>query len=142
MKKLVSALCALLMFGAVAAPAYADHRGRGWSRGYDDYHYDRRRHRDRDNDAIVAGVVGLAIGALIGSAASRPRYAEPPRYHYRGCGYDPCAPRGHYGDSYRGGYYGPQPYHGGYDGDLCVVRERQWDPYAGRTLTIERQVPC
>lgn len=150
MKKFLSIACALLLIGATAAPAaYADHRGRGWSRGYDHHrHYDRRHHRDNDNDAVVAGVLGLAIGAIIGSAASRPRYAEPPRYQApRGCGYEPCGgppPQPYYEQSYQGGggYYGPQSYDDGYEERLCVVREQQWDPYVGRTLTIERQVPC
>lgn len=151
MKKLLAALCALLMIGATAAPAYADHRDRGWSRGYDHHRYDRGRryHRDNDNDAVVAGVLGLAIGALIGSAASRPRYASPPppppRRYYGGCGYNPCAPapQPYYEQSYQGGgYYGPQPYNGAYEDDLCIVRERQYDPYVGRELVIERQVPC
>lgn len=33
-----------------------------------------RRHR---GDAIAAGVIGLAAGAIIGSALSQPRYREP-----------------------------------------------------------------
>lgn len=141
MKKFLGALVAGALVFASAAPAYAhDHRGYG---GYDRRYYDRRH--DDHGDAVASGLVGLAIGALIGSALSQPRYEAPPPpppYGYQGQGYQ--------GQAYQGqGYYGPQPYQGGYnDGGyaepprLCTVHERQYDPYVGRTLTIERQVPC
>lgn len=121
MKKLLGIAAATLVFTSAAAPAFAyDHRGGGYYRGYD-RGYDRSYRRDNHGDAVAAGIVGLAVGALIGSAASQPRYAPappPPRYDY--------------GDRY--GYYEPQR--------TCIERERQWDPYVGRTLTIERRYPC
>lgn len=96
---------ALIMSAAVAATtlvplagAQADdwgrhHRG-DWNRG--DWHRDRGWHhgrdrviirRDHDNgDAIAAGVLGLAAGAIIGGAIASdpgPRYYEPaPRAYY------------------------------------------------------------
>lgn len=41
--------------------------------------YDRRRHRDRDDSALVAGIIGFALGAaIVGSAqeAERARSAD------------------------------------------------------------------
>lgn len=39
-----------------------------------DRHY---RHYHGGGDAVAAGVVGLAAGAILGSALARPRYYEP-----------------------------------------------------------------
>lgn len=152
MKKLLSMLCALALAFVAAAPVAAarDHRGHhggyyghgyGYSgHGYRGRYYDGyRRDRREDNDAIIAGIVGFAAGAIIGSAASQPRYAPAPRGGY----YAPPPPRcydrcGDYG--YQGGYYddryAPPPQR------LCTTHERQWDPYAGRYLMIERSYPC
>ncbi|GLS32151.1 BA14K-like protein [Mesorhizobium albiziae] len=38
-----------------------------------------RRHRS-NGDAVAAGVIGLAAGALIGGALAQPRYREPVYY--------------------------------------------------------------
>ncbi|PRD45259.1 BA14K family protein [Phyllobacterium phragmitis] len=73
------------------------HRG-GWGHhrhGWDRPHY---RHRNRSGDALAAGAIGLAAGALIGSALSQPRYVEEPRVIYQprpayNGGYYPAAPR-------------------------------------------------
>lgn len=55
----------------------------------------RRHYRHHDSgDAVAAGIAGLALGAIAGSVLSQPRhpdrvyidpprYAPPPRYHYR-----------------------------------------------------------
>jgi hypothetical protein len=68
-----------------------------------------RRHHNRSGDALAAGVVGLAAGAIIAGALSQPRYREPTYYD----DYDP--------------YYEPQPRY--------VVRPRpvvrQYYSYAG-----------
>lgn len=40
----------------------------------------RYRHRHRGGDAVAAGVIGLAAGALIGGALAQPRYREPVYY--------------------------------------------------------------
>jgi hypothetical protein len=60
-----------------------------------------RYHDDDDGDAIAAGVIGLAAGALIGSVLAQPSYREPiyyddyyyaprpvRRYEYIGRAYD------------------------------------------------------
>ena len=71
-----TAILAAASVAAIAAPlatASADSWGRhGWDRPY---------HRRHDNgNAIAAGVIGLAAGALIGSALSQPQqptYVQP-----------------------------------------------------------------
>ena len=67
----------------------------------------------RHGGAIAAGVIGgLAIGALIGSAASAPYYAYTP------------------------GYYGGPAYYGGYGG--CYwTRQRFWDGWGWRVRRVQ-----
>ena len=67
----------------------------------------------RHGGAIAAGVIGgLAIGALIGSAASAPYYAYSP------------------------GYYGGPAYYGGYGG--CYwTRQRFWDGWGWRVRRVQ-----
>ncbi len=77
-----TAILAAASLAAVAAPlatASADSWGRhGWDRGGWDRPYYRDRHRNH-GDAVAAGVIGLAAGALIGSALSQPQptYVQP-----------------------------------------------------------------
>lgn len=156
---LLAALAAATMALAPTVAEARDHRGggrhdgRGYDRGHDDrgrydgrgyggrgYDRDYRYGRDNDDDdALAAGVIGLALGAVIGSALSQPRqsyyqprYAPPPAY------YPPPPPPAYYpGPSrpyYDGGYRTSQP--------TCVLRERQWDPYAGQYVRVERRIPC
>lgn len=139
--KLRAALLSATLAAATLAPSLAearDHHG-GWRDGYrgggDRYYhgggrhgggYYRDRHRGNDHDdALAAGVVGLALGAVIGSALSQPRYE--PRY---------AAPPP--------AYYPPPPAYGYYERGptKCVARERQYDPYVGREIVIERRIPC
>ncbi|MDX2232985.1 MAG: hypothetical protein NW200_00675 [Hyphomonadaceae bacterium] len=133
-----SALLSVLALGAFTlAPAVAEARDHGRHGYYDRGHYgrgyhDRGRHHDDDNDALAAGVVGLALGAVLGAAIASPpaprHYAPPPPAYY------PPAPA----------YYPPPAYHGGYraSAPVCVVRERVWDPYAGQYVRVERRVRC
>lgn len=97
-KFLKTAILGFAAMAAVAAPistASADswrgnggwNNGRhgGWHGGRNDWNrprpnYDRPRKRDR-SDAIAAGVIGLAAGAIIAGALSQPStptYAPPP----------------------------------------------------------------
>lgn len=133
---------------ATAAAQHRRDRHDGYYRDYgggDHYRGDRhrrgdrynRRHRDRDDDAIVAGVIGLLVGVAIGSAASQRR--DERRYD----DYRAPPPRGYYNQ----GYNQPRPYEDGYyDDDYgpedppCIRRERQWDRYANRYVTVD--VPC
>lgn len=134
-------VAALAVAATALAPSLAEARdhGGGYYRGggYDRGYYGRGDYHHHDNgDAVAAGVVGLALGAIIGSAVtanSQPRYAPPPRAYYPpppSSYYPPPPPRGYYG----GGYYGDRYSRG------CVVRERVWDPYYGQYVRIER--PC
>lgn len=148
---LLGAVAALVMALAPAVAEARDHHrggygggydrgysGRGYDRGYD-RGYRQGRHND-DDDALAAGIVGLALGAVIGSAITSsnnnrtnypPRYAPPPAY------YPPPPPPAYYPPQ-GGGYYRDYPA----SQPVCVLRERQWDPYAGQYVRVERRIPC
>ncbi|MDZ4775936.1 MAG: hypothetical protein SGJ23_04020 [Alphaproteobacteria bacterium] len=147
--KLAALIGAAVIALTAVAPsvAAADPRHRGGDRGYYDNHRGgdyggrgyRHRDNDNDNDALAAGVVGLVLGAVIGSALTESRRAPPPAYYP-----PPPQPR------YSGGYYdGPPPGYAGQDQgyydqgpQLCVQQQQTWDPYARRYVTLERRVPC
>lgn len=157
-RKLSALLAAMVVALTTFAPVEADAQDRRghWDRGGYDRDYDRRRWRDRDHDhdAVAAGAVGLIVGLALGSLASQNRNdgcydrrcAPPPRP--RDC-YDPCG----YDDSYyredpryydeRSAYereYGYDPYDRPPPREQCTRRERQWDRYADRYVTVD--VPC
>ena len=155
MRKFATILAALA-FGLttlVPATASAQHRGGGY--GYGRGHHgggyygdgcrrdnnygcerdrDRRRYgRDDNDDAIAAGVIGLVLGAVIASAVSNSNnndrrddgYYSRDDDYYRGS------------DDYRDrGYYDEPPP----PPPECTRRERQWDRYANRYVTVD--VPC
>ncbi|MGE3142763.1 MAG: hypothetical protein AB7L65_05540 [Hyphomonadaceae bacterium] len=136
MKKIVSALCALALglgaFVATAAPASAYPHGGGYYRGGGN-HYGHR-HNDH-GDAVAAGVIGLALGAVIGSAIANDR---PARCNYNCGGYYASPPPPAY---YQGGYGG----YGGYDyypDRTCFTRDQYWDPRAGGYVMVRRPYPC
>ena len=63
-------------------------------RGHDHYHQPPRKKRDKDNAgaAVAAGIIGLAAGAILGSALSKPQqreYIDPP---VPAGGYEPWSP--------------------------------------------------
>jgi hypothetical protein len=169
-RKFSALLAALVLGLTTLAPTAADARDRRGHGYYDRGHHGgyghHRRYRDRDDgDAIAAGAVGLILGLAIGSMASEPR---GPRYscrdNYQRCAPPPrCSDPCGYGDSYyreepryrdeyyddRGGAYEREyGYEGTYDPYLddrgrreqCTRRERQWDRYANRYVTVD--VPC
>jgi len=127
MKRIFGALMALLVAGGALVPAAAQAQPRHYSHYYSYGHHDH-------GDAVAAGVIGLALGAIIGSAVSNS--------HRHRC-YDRC---GYYDNGYYGdGYYRQGYYDGGYGGGgpaLCIVREQRWDPYTGRPIFIEERRPC
>lgn len=134
-KFLASALAALTFGGAVvatAAPAQADsYRHRSY--------YRHHHHSGGDKAAIaaIAGIAGLAIGAAIADGDNgRTRSRSSGYYSDRGYSYR----NGYRYNPYDDGYYGD--YYGGRRDRVCITRERVWDPYIGRNVSIERRYPC
>jgi hypothetical protein len=101
--------------------------GRGdWDRGYRGYSH------HGDGDAVAAGVLGLVLGAAIGSALTSDshhsqRYYGPPDPY----GYGP--PSGYYSQGYSNGYssYGQ-----------CFRRELVWDRRTRQNIEVTHPYPC
>jgi hypothetical protein len=112
----------------------------GYGNGYDRRHdrrYDDRSHHGRydrhddddDGDALAAGIIGLVIGAVaVAALTSGNDDQRNDQYSYEDQRYRDAPPAYGYQDPY-------QP-------RTCIVREPQYDPYVGRTLMIEKRVPC
>lgn len=114
MKKLITGAVAALTLASTAMIAPAEAR----PNGYGNYGYNQNyRDRNRSGDVAAAGIIGLAVGAMIGSAASRPSYGYAPAPAY--------------------GYYAPPP-----RPRFCRTSERVWDPYIGRYVYVERSYRC
>lgn len=130
-KFLITALAAVTFGGAVAAAAVPAEAQSRYRHGGGSYY---RHHGHGGNDAAVAavaGIAGLALGAAITSNGNRSRGYSSGGYatYNNGYGYDPRY------DSYSGDYYARPD-------RICISRERVWDPYIGRNVTIERRYPC
>ncbi len=87
------ALALATALAATAIPLSAAEAGhRGWGKHHHHHHY-HHRHRDRGGAAVAAGIIGLAAGAMLGSAMSQPRYYAPPppraRYYAPSVSYAP-----------------------------------------------------
>lgn len=88
-RTIAAVLAGTLMLPAVTAAeagprnGWRDH-GRGWHDAPRHHHHHHKPHRKhgKKNDnvgaAIAAGVIGLAAGAILLGATSRPSYAGPP----------------------------------------------------------------
>ncbi|TPF76561.1 BA14K family protein [Brucella gallinifaecis] len=146
-KLLKTAILAVASIAAISAPlaaAQADSWNRGgWERrGWDNGGWNRggwnrggwnrpyyRHHRNRGGDALAAGVIGLAAGALIGSALSQqqPTYVQPAPV------YAPPPPPVYYpapparSAAYRVGY---EPWSRGWY-QYCSNRYRSFNPSTG-----------
>jgi hypothetical protein len=163
MRTFTALLAAFAFAAATLTPAAADARDRRGHGGYDGRGHHGRHYRDRDNsDEVAAGVLGLVLGVAVGSMLAQPREPRVQCYdNYRRC--PPPPPRDYYERGYRDqGYdrrydddrsayeqeYGFEggPYaEGDYDpyverAPQCTRRERQWDRYANRYVTVD--VPC
>ena len=130
-KILTAAVAALTVAGGVAAvagPAQAD-----------PYRY-YNGHKNNNNDAgvaIAAGVVGLAIGAALASSSSNKRSSS---YYDNGYYQQPYGGQSYYGGqrpyAYDQGRYAYAPPR------VCTNRERVYDRYSGRPMTVTRQYAC
>jgi hypothetical protein len=122
MKRKIGAILALALAATTFAPAAS---AQGWHRHY--YGHGR-------GDAVAAGVVGLALGTVLGSAISEGHRG----YRGYGCRYD-CGGY-YYDDDYDRGYY--RDYYYRRPPAICVTRERRFDPYDGREVIIEERHYC
>ncbi|RCS25900.1 BA14K family protein [Phyllobacterium salinisoli] len=108
---------------------WGHHRG-GWGPGPAWGGRPYYRHRNRSGDAWAAGAIGLAAGALIGSAMSQPQYAPPPPIIYD----QPPVYGGYYAPAPRRVIYqrsvGFQPWSNGWY-NYCSNRYRSFNPRTG-----------
>jgi len=106
-----------------------------------DYYYRNHDNNDVAGAAIVAGVIGLAIGAALASSSHNNGYYDNGYYGrgynnygggYGSYGYSQPYYGGGYGGygSYGGYGYGQPYYGGGYSYQRCYTT-RSWDPYYG-----------
>ncbi|MCC6921378.1 MAG: BA14K family protein [Alphaproteobacteria bacterium] len=92
-KKIISTALALAMAATstVGLASTAEARGRHhgyYSNGYDGHYY-RRRHHNHNGDAIAAGVLGFALGAIVvGSTQRRTVRRDYDGGRYYDSGYD------------------------------------------------------
>lgn len=129
-KILTTAIAAVTFAGAVAATATPAQAER--------YRHHNRHGGGSDKAAVaaIAGIAGLAIGAAIASKGDN-RTSYSSSYGYRdapyrnGYSYNPSY------DRYDGDYYAYAP-----PPRICTTRERVYDRYTGRRVTIERQYRC
>ncbi len=82
LKKITTAAVTTLALGSMLAvttvSADAGPRG-GWNRHHHHHHYNRRHHNNKNRDnGLVAGIIGLGAGLIIGNALATPSYAAPP----------------------------------------------------------------
>ena len=76
-------------------------------------HHKRNNRRNNDGDLIAAGIIGLAIGAIIAGSANDRRYRDEDYYYDR-----PIPPQ-------PTGYGYEDPYYDGYQGDTYGSVQRQ-----------------
>jgi len=109
---LAASLSAMVAAPLLEASAGRRHRGHGYHGSHHRHHY-YHRHRSHRSDAVAAGIIGLGLGAIIGSALSQP---SQPRVIYR----DPPRPA-------RGGY---APWSPGWH-NYCTRKYRSFNPNTG-----------
>jgi len=80
-----------------------------------DYYRQSSKRRSRQSDAVAAGIIGLGVGAIIGSALAQPSSPPPPRAVYP-------TPQPIYG--------GLEPWSPGWY-DYCGRRYRSFNPNSG-----------
>lgn len=160
-RALAVALAGALLVPTLAPSAEARDGRHGWGNGggYKHHRVHRphrphpgyRHHRgNRGNDvgaAVAAGVIGLAAGAILGSALSAPQPVYEPEYIYR----DPLPPRGtvYFDPADRSNPYTPappvvvtrgalQPYTPEWY-SYCASKYRSFNPNTGTYTTYQGQ---
>jgi len=121
MKQLAKAIIlSTALFATIAGPV-TEAVARDYHHGY----YRPRYHHHGGGNAVAAGVIGLATGAIIGSALSQT--SQPPRviYHTPAPIYYPPAPGAH--RVYRGGL---EPWSPGWY-NYCSRKFRSFNPRTG-----------
>lgn len=131
------AMAMVMAVGALSLPADASAGDRGYRHyggGHGKHFHSRRHHhgghrgkRHRNNNAgaaVAAGIIGLTIGTIIGSSASRPYYQPRHVYRQRQPVYQPvrqyaAAPRPYTGEWYR----------------YCAGKYRSFDAQSGTFLS-------
>jgi hypothetical protein len=111
-------MAAITFGGAVAATAAPAE-----ARPHHYRHYDRHHHGSSTGAAIAAGVVGLALGAVIANSGDHDN-----RHYSRGY-------------AYRDPYYGDRYYRGRY-ARTCETSRWVWDPYIRERVLIRSHYAC
>ncbi|WP_417669974.1 BA14K family protein [Roseibium sp.] len=145
--KTTSRVLAVALAGALLAPTFSaaeagprdgwrgHHGGHGHHRPHRPHHgHHKKKNKNGDvGAAVAAGIIGLAAGAILLGATSRPSYAAPAPSYY------PPAPT-------PGRVHGPGPSYGyGYQPwspawyDYCASKYRSFNPHTG-TYTTYRGV--
>ncbi|WP_425086632.1 BA14K family protein [Stappia sp.] len=169
LKSLTSRVLVATLAGAMLLPSFSVAEAGGGKRHWRDHggqhqafrpnrgNRHQNRHRNKNDDigaALAIGVIGLAAGAMIGSALSGPQYIDPePIYEPRHPrGYGPVYPDPVYDNrGYRpapvydnGGYRPAPPVVVGYDRPepwtrewyrYCSTKYRSFNPNTGRFTT-------
>jgi len=150
MKQISKRLMAAALTGALLLPSVqAAEAGnkRGWhgnGHGHHHVHKKHRHHKHKKNNnnvgaAVAAGVIGLAAGAILLGATSRPSYAGPPPVRH----YPPPPPAGYYPPVAPppGPVYGPAHTRVGFEPwspawyRYCSNKFRSFDPQSGTYMT-------
>ncbi len=152
-KSLTAAVAALTVCGTVAAaalPAQAQSYGY-YGNGYDNGQ-NHRHHSNNTGAAVAAGVVGLALGAVLASSSNRSRGGYTSNSYYGGNGGSYYGGNGgsYYGDSYGSDRYRGQSYYADdWDGygssrgyQVCQTSRWVYDPYIGRRVQVRSTYAC
>lgn len=100
LRKILASVAAVAVFAATLGPVDASAQRHGYYESNRHNNYGRRSHYRGNGDAVAAGVVGLIIGAAIGSMSNQPR---DPRLQCNS-NYQRCPSQPYYGGANQGSY--------------------------------------